>query len=127
MRHLPKNITNCTLLPAIFITLLLHSFCCVLPFLPLALGAGNVIVAWISFFTGYQEWIIFLQAILLLIAGYRAYRSSGTKTDQLVFWFSLVLTIAVNFYTWRQHNGRQKLQVPVASFGIKRFQNIKIK
>jgi hypothetical protein len=119
--------TKRILVPAIFTAVLLHSLCCILPFLPLALGASNTLLAFTGRVAGYQSWLIALQVVLLSVALYRAYRPSATRNDKLAFWFPLMLIISISAYTWFQHRELQQMQRQTATFGMKRFQNIKAK
>ncbi|WP_448520142.1 hypothetical protein [Rhodoflexus sp.] len=119
--------TKRVLVPAIFTTLLLHSLCCLLPFLPLALGASNTVLAFAGTIAGYQTWIIALQVALLGVALYRAYRPAATKSDKVAFWMPLMLTLTIVGYTWFQHQESQQVQQETATFGVKRFQNINTK
>ncbi len=119
--------TKRILVPIIFTTLLLHSLCCLLPFLPLALGASNTLLALTGTVAGYQTWLIALQVALLSVALYRAYRPSATRNDRLAFWMPLLFTVAISAYTWLQHQEAKQMQQQTATFGIKRFQNIKAK
>lgn len=119
--------TKRILVPAIFTTLLLHSLCCLLPFLPLALGASNTVLALAGIAAGYQTWLMALQVVLLGIALYRAYRPAATRSDRIAFWLPLVLTVAVSSYTLLQHQQSEQMQQQTAIFGVKRFQNIHTK
>ncbi|MCS7018274.1 MAG: hypothetical protein RMJ87_04000 [Cytophagales bacterium] len=115
------------LVPAIFTTLLLHSLCCLLPFLPLAIGASNAMLALASTVAGYQTWLIALQLMLLGVAFYRAYRRGAKRSDRIAFWLPLLLSAVVAIYTWSQHRAVQQVQQQPATFGVKRLQNIGVK
>ncbi len=127
IQRIRKMQTKRVLVPAIFTTLLLHSLCCLLPFLPLALGASNTVLAFAGTIAGYQTWIIALQVALLGVALYRAYRPAATKSDKVAFWMPLMLTLTIVGYTWFQHQESQQVQQETATFGVKRFQNINTK
>lgn len=122
-----KMQTKRLLIPALFTAIVLHSLCCLLPFLPLALGTSSTLLAVAGTVSGYQTWIIVLQILLLGIALYRAYRPSATRSDRLAFWLPLLLTVVVSSYTWLQHEQSQRVQQQTATFGVKRFQNINVK
>jgi hypothetical protein len=102
---------------------LVHVLCCFVPALSLLASAAGLLAA--------LDWLLPLrlpllggQFLMLGYAGYKAFfsRHAGHRTELVVFWLSVLITLGSLAYPYWQHRANEAAMK--ASFGQKLFKKV---
>jgi hypothetical protein len=102
---------------------LAHLACCLFPLLSLIAGTAGLL-AMLDWLVPLRGPLLFFQFSMLGYAGYKAYFSAhaGHRTELMVFWLSVVITLASLLYPYWLHQSERG--IGPTTFGYKKLQKI---
>ncbi|MCU0450329.1 MAG: hypothetical protein MUC97_10905 [Bernardetiaceae bacterium] len=108
------------LVSTLALTSVVHLLCCLLPLLSVVVSVGGL-VAFVDWLEPLRPPLLALQLGVVVYAFYKAYfsRHAGHRTELLVFWLSLLITVGSVAYPYFSHAQAQAEPQPTGQFGMK--------
>jgi uncharacterized membrane-anchored protein len=115
------------LVSTLALTSLVHLLCCLLPLLSVVVSVSGL-VALADWLAPWRLPLLALQLGVVVYAFYKAYfsRHAGHRTELLVFWLSLLITVGSVVYPYFAHaQAKAEPEQPTGQFGMKIMKQMK--